>query len=94
MKGSYEELYRQLEQLIQIIKLIGFQYIGLETPNLIFKYDNWVIFIQNEHWELRYSILNDGTGASHINIPFNDRKILTKYFNTQLREIKLNELGI
>jgi len=91
-----------MKEFIKIIESIGFNY-GLDNimyNNLIenavcyYTYNNWAIFIQDKHWELRYMQSKNGVSVAHTRIPFDDRKILNKYFKAQLREIKLNELGI
>ena len=91
-----------MKEFIKIIESIGFNY-GLDNimyntlignDGCYYTYNNWVIFIQDKHWELRYQHSKTGVSVAHTRIPFDDRKILNKYFKAQLRESKLNELGI
>lgn len=82
-----------MKEFIKIIESIGFVK-GERWWTLSNTYNNWAIFIQDKHWELRYMHSKNGVSVSHTHIPFDDRKILNKYFKAQLRESKLNELGI
>ena len=86
-----------MKEFIEIIESIGFvkgrrwwtlsNEVGTE----------WVIEIANGDfmpslWALSYH--SSSRKIKHTSIPLYDRKILNKYFKAQLRESKLNELGI
>ena len=92
---------------INLIKEIGFVENNLLLSNYTsyWLYNNWAIFIHNytiEHgWKKRWSLhMSDDTpkrdrlNIPDLNFPIDDIKILQKYFKVELREIKLNQLGI
>ena len=65
----------------------------------VFEFKNWIIMIHDGHWELTYHYGQNPSmyypvNVVHKHIPFDDRKILLKYFSSELREEKLKELGI
>ena len=89
-------------KIINLIKEIGF----VENNQLIsnytsyWVYNKWVISIHNytiEHdWEKRWSLQKDDGRIFNLDLNFSmdDIKPLQQYFKLELREIKLNELGI
>ena len=88
-------------KIINLIKEIGF----VENNQLIsnytsyWVYNEWVISIHNytiEHgWEKRWSLqTSDGRFNLDLNFVMDDIKPLQQYFKLELREIKLNELGV
>lgn len=89
-------------KIINLIKEIGF----VENNQLIsnytsyWVYNEWVISIHNytiEHgWEKRWSLQKDDGRIFNLDLNFSmdDIKPLQQYFKLELREIKLNELGV
>lgn len=91
-----------MKELIETIESIGFRELDIDFGSKVFEHENWMIIIHDGHWELAYQNSQSGWPVSvvgpvivaHTLIPFDDRKILHKYFSRELREEKLNELGI
>ena len=91
-----------MKDLIETIESIGFRELDIDFGSKVFEHENWMIIIHDGHWELAYQNSQSGWPVSvvgpvivaHTPIPFDDRKILHKYFSRELREEKLNELGI
>lgn len=83
-----------MKELIETIEAIGFREIDFGSK--VFEHEKWMIIIHDEHWELAYGFVwpDELATVAHTLIPFNDRKILRKYFSRELREEKLKELGI
>ena len=85
-----------MKEFIKIIESIGFVK-GRSWWTLPNGYGTeWVIeIVMPSEWTLSYNTnLFHRWEIKHTSIPFDDRKILNKYFKAQLRESKLNELGI
>lgn len=70
---------------------------------IYYKCGNWRIDIRILSdrfidWDLTYSDHNpnplDRVEVTHLSIPFDDRSVLKKYFTTEIRELRLNEIGI
>lgn len=97
-----------MKELIETIEYIGFREINIVFGSKVFEHENWMIIIHDGHWELAYQNSQPGwpvsvvglghpvrpVSVAHTLIPFDDRKILHKYFSRELREEKLKELGI
>lgn len=88
----------EAEEFIKIIESIGFKEV---TKNMRYKYNNWKIGIMSDSfkkmcWSLTYSDGNPDPlkriDVSHAFIPIQEHKILQKYFKSELREVKLNEI--
>jgi hypothetical protein len=94
-----ERIYEmKAEEFIKIIESIGFKEV---TKNTRYKYKNWKIGIMCDSfkkicWSLTYSDGNpdplNKVEVTHTFIPINEYKILQKYFKSELREVKLNEI--
>ena len=95
-----------MKELIETIEYIGFREINIVFGSKVFEHENWMIIIHDGHWELAYQNSQPGwpvsvvgplilpVSVAHTLIPFDDRKVLHKYFSRELREEKLKELGI
>ena len=91
-----------MKELIDTIESIGFRELDIYFGSKLFEYEKWMIMIHDGHWELSYQNSQPAWPVSvtgpvnvvHTLIPFDDRKILLKYFRSELREDKLKELGI
>lgn len=92
-----------MKELIDTIESIGFRELGINSfDNKVFHFKSWIIMIHDGHWELTYQNSQPGwpvsvvgpVSVAHTLIPLDDRKILLKYFRSELREEKLKELGI
>ena len=98
-----------MKELIETIETIGFRELGIDFGSKLFEHEKWMIMIHDGHWELAYQNSQPGwpvsvvgvaenskfpVSVAHTLIPFDDRKILHKYFNRELRDEKLKELGI
>lgn len=86
-----------MKELIDTIESIGFRELGINSfDNKVFQFKSWIIMIHDGHWELAYQNSQPGwpVSVAHTLIPFDDRKILLKYFRSELREEKLKQLGI
>jgi hypothetical protein len=95
-----------MKEFLDIIKGIGFYKTKLnKTEFIVYKYDKWTIFFnefngQETTFTLTYhpngfgrSSLRD-MSASHNDNPISDHTLLFKYFKQELRELKLNQIGI
>jgi len=90
-----------MKDFIEKIKKIGFEEVFKDRQ---YKYGLWRIDITEteikpgKRWHLTYRDGNPDplkeVGVSHVSIPFYDRAILKKYFTTEIRELRLNEIGI
>ncbi len=85
-----------MKELIETIEAIGFRELDIDFGSKLFEHEKWMIMIHDGHWELAYQNSQPGwpVSVAHTLIPFDDRKILHKYFSRELREEKLKELGI
>jgi hypothetical protein len=87
-----------MKDLIETIESIGFRELDIDFGSKVFEHENWLIIIHDGHWELAHqnfqSLTKPPVSVAHTLIPFDDRKILHKYFSRELREGKLKELGI
>ena len=91
-----------MKDLIETIEQIGFRELDIDFGSKLFEHEKWMIMIHDGHWELAYQNSQPGwpvsvvgpVSVAHTLIPFDDRKILHKYFSRELREEKLKELGI
>ena len=97
-----------MKELIETIESIGFRELDIDFGSKVFEREKWMIIIHDGHWELAYrnfqSLANSfaielpssdpPVSVAHTLIPYDDRKILHKYFSRELREEKLKELGI
>jgi hypothetical protein len=87
-------------KIINLIKEIGFVENNLLISNYTsyWVYNKWVISIHNytiEHgWEKRWSFHTSDGKLNTENFAIDDIKPLQQYFKLELREIKLNELGV
>ena len=85
-----------MEDLIRVIKSIGFKEVVKNSGR--FNYGRWRIYIRFIDYELTYSDYNpdplETVEITHKNIQFHDREILKNYFAVEMRENKLNQLGI
>ena len=84
-----------MKDFIEKIEKIGFK----RVFNNRYKYGLWRIDVTGKScWHLTYSDGNPDplkeVEVSHVFIPFYDRAILKKYFTTEIRELRLNEIGI
>jgi hypothetical protein len=85
-----------MKDLIETIEAIGFREICIDFGAKVFERENWLIIMHERHWELACQNLQSLTPVSvaHTLIPFDDRKILSKYFSSELREERLKRIGI
>jgi|LakMenEpi03Aug12_release.lakeMendotaPanAssembly.Ray.scaffolds.fasta_scaffold2434421_2 hypothetical protein len=92
-----------MNEFLTTIENIGFT----KSPinNNIYEYEDWTIFINVYYnsgipecrWHLVYKHLSDCEVChdnNSINNSLKNLKILNNYFKSELREIKLQELGI
>ena len=92
-----------MKEFLDIIKGIGFYKTKLnQTEFIVYKYENWTIFFNEFNGqETTFTLTHYPNGfspsdisASHNDNPISDHTLLIKYFKKELRELKLNELGI
>lgn len=86
-----------MEDFVKLIEKIGFKEEYNPEYKYLYKNGLWRIdIIKEEFWQLTYSDHNpnplDRVEVTHLNIPFDDRRILKKYFISEIRDIKLDIL--